>query len=119
MALGRGRRGVDVVVPRVVGSLVPDAHRLAEAAQLILTSDDADGPPLSALTWSGTWVITRQRPAPGERAQPGDLLWVRCREEPDDGSGGVREPRQPRPDPVAVAVDPADAGDDLKCGVGS
>ncbi|MEO6881946.1 MAG: hypothetical protein ABI181_13510 [Mycobacteriaceae bacterium] len=119
MARGRGRQGADVVVPRVVGHLVSDAREVAEAAQLVLTSDDADGPPLSTLTWSGTSVVTRQRPAPGELAQPGDLLWVRCREEPDDGSGGVREPRHPRPDPVAVAVDPADAGDDMKCGVGA
>lgn len=119
MALGRGRRGRGVVVPRVVGHLVSDARDMADAVELVLASDDADGPPLEALTWAGVWVVTRQRPAPGEPAQPGDLLRVRYREEPDDGRGGVREPRHPRPHPVGVAVDPAEAGDDTRCGVGA
>lgn len=93
-------------VPEVVGMEVQVARRLVNASDLFLEHPDADGRPLA----SG--VIVRQVPLPGTVVQRFTPIkaWVRdAMPEPDffrdprgwdddDGpSGGVREPRRPRP----------------------
>jgi beta-lactam-binding protein with PASTA domain len=111
MKPGRGvfRRGV--VVPDVLGMTVPEAREAAQRAGLILTALDPDGPPMSMLAGPGWWVVTSQSPRPGEHARRRDALAVRAQERPDDGFGGVREPRRPRPDPISLHAEPDLAGE--------
>ena len=52
-------------VPDLVGLTVSAARVRAREAGLTIATADPDGPPLSAYTWPGRYVITGQRPAPG------------------------------------------------------
>lgn len=96
----RRRRPADLVsVPDVVGLTVRAGLRVAGEAGVALVAPDPDGPPLRALTWPGVFVVTEQRPAPGTRVHRWDSVVVRCRAGAEGGPAGVREPRQPLPDP--------------------
>lgn len=85
-----------VVVPNLVGLPVHEARGLANDSNLVLTSGAPDGPPLASLTWSGYWVVTAQRPGPGEVVPTGSWVVI---EFIDLGGGeaGDREPRFPYP----------------------
>ncbi|MEV4555437.1 PASTA domain-containing protein [Kitasatospora sp. NPDC049285] len=74
----------EVTVPDVVGLLVPRARTLARQAGVVITAPDPDGPPLSALTWPGTWRVTAQSPAAGTRMRRRGSLAVECERLPDD-----------------------------------
>ena len=61
MSDGRGQ----VITPDVVGMLVEDARKAAQAACLVLAPFDPDGPPLGARTWHLFATVTSQVPPPG------------------------------------------------------
>jgi hypothetical protein len=54
-----------VMVPKLVGMTVADARQAGHRARLVVVSANVDGPPLGALTWPGTWIVTSQRPEAG------------------------------------------------------
>ena len=83
----------DVVVPDVVGMVVDEARAVADTAGVVLAQPDADGPPLSALTWRLPAVVTSQDPPAGTPTRRHASVVVTWSSEP----GGVREPRRPVP----------------------
>ncbi len=97
----------EVVVPDVIGMLVDEARSVAEAAGVVLAPPDADGPPLSALTWRLPVIVTSQDPPAGTSIRRHGSVVVTW----DSRTSGVREPRRPlprsRPD-----VAERDTGDD-------
>ncbi|MFI9006351.1 PASTA domain-containing protein [Actinosynnema sp. NPDC053489] len=70
-------------VPLLVGLTVPDARALGQEAGVVVTSRDIDGPPLGALTWPGTWVVTAQEPAAGTPVRRGAVVMVDFEQVPD------------------------------------
>ncbi|TCO46452.1 PASTA domain-containing protein [Actinocrispum wychmicini] len=92
-----------VVVPDVVGLPVVVGRQVCTDAGLALAQPDPDGPPLGALTWPGTYVITAQDPPPGTTLYRWDSVRVRFR--PVGGDAGVREPRRPSPEPRTLAAE--------------
>jgi hypothetical protein len=54
-----------VAVPSLVSMTVGEARSAGHHSGVVVTSADADGPPLGALTWPGTWIVTAQRPIAG------------------------------------------------------
>jgi hypothetical protein len=95
-----------VEVPDFVGFTVRIARRLGHESGLVVTGPDPDGPPLGALTWPGTWIVTSQDPAAGKRIERGEQVVVRFEfEEERDGGGpaAVREPRRPSPSPLSAS----------------
>jgi beta-lactam-binding protein with PASTA domain len=70
-------------VPDLVGMVVREARSVGHRAGLVVTSADLDGPPLGALTWPGTWVVTAQRPAAGTRLARWDVVVIEFEEMPD------------------------------------
>jgi hypothetical protein len=99
-------------VPDVVGLTVTAAYQVATDRGLKLAAADPDGPPLSALTGHGVWLITDQQPAAGSRMRRKGSMVVVCEQAPDDLAGD-REPRRPLPrlDGLNAELDPT-AGDD-------
>lgn len=91
------RRRSTVKVPNLIGTSVDVARKLLREKGLVAASPDPDGPPLGALDWSDG-VVLDQSPEAGAKVPPGWVvrLWV---ERGGGGSGGVREPRRPLPDP--------------------
>ncbi|HYQ63382.1 PASTA domain-containing protein [Actinophytocola sp.] len=87
------RRRATVIVPNVVGMSWSAARELLRANQLV--GVDADGP---ALTSDGA-PVADQSPESGAVVPPGSsiTLWLSR----GGGGSGVREPRRPRPDPLA------------------
>lgn len=67
-------------VPDLVGMIVWDARRKGHEAGLVVISADPDGPPLGALTWPGTWIVTAQRPVPGTRLRRWDTVVIEFEE---------------------------------------
>jgi hypothetical protein len=57
--------GGQVITPDVVGMVVEDARRVAQATCLVLVPFDPDAPPLGALTWQLFATVTTQIPPPG------------------------------------------------------
>jgi beta-lactam-binding protein with PASTA domain len=84
------------VVPYVVGKPWDDARHILQKASLVAVGPDPDGPPLGATGWPNG-VVTDQSPESGAKVPPGSpvTLWL----ESGGGSGGVREPRRPNPEP--------------------
>ena len=74
-------------VPQLVGMLVREARAAGHRAGVVVTSADLDGPPLGALTWPGTWVVTAQRPVAGTRLARWDNVVIEFEELPGDTSG--------------------------------
>ena len=56
-----------VTVPLLTALTVHEARRVGHESGVVVTSADADGPPLGARTWPGTWIVTAQRPAAGSQ----------------------------------------------------
>ena len=71
-----------VMVPMLVGMTVVDARQVGHRAGLVVVSADVDGPPLGALTWPGTWIVTTQRPAAGTWLPRWDNVVIEFRELP-------------------------------------
>lgn len=100
-----------VVVPAVLGMRVRDAQEVAHAAGLTLAQPDPDGPPISALTWSSDFWVTKQTPTPDARAWRWDSIVVEWSKQPDGGAG-VRDPGRPcPPDNTLVANLPLPTGE--------
>ena len=91
-------------VPDFVGLTVRAARRLGHENGFVVTGPDPDGPPLGALTWPGTWIVTSQDPSAGTRLARGERVVVLFEEQRDPGGGtaGVREPRRPSPSPLSA-----------------
>lgn len=83
----------EVIVPDVVGELVDDARRVAQTVGVVLAQPDADGAPLSALTWRLPVAVTSQSPQAGTVVRRHDSVVVTWA----SGWSGVREPRRPMP----------------------
>ena len=97
-----------VEVPDLVGLRVQDARNLGHQHGIVVTGRDLDGPPLGALTWPGTWIVTGQQPAAGQRIRRNSTVTITFTKHPDDGDAGDREPREPLPRPQTrqAAIDP-------------
>ncbi|WP_253771272.1 PASTA domain-containing protein [Goodfellowiella coeruleoviolacea] len=91
-------------VPDLVGLGVRVARQVGHDTGLVVTSADLDGPPLGALTWPGTWVVTDQRPAPGQLVTRGTVVTISFQEQPPDNGSGDREPRRPLPRPDTASA---------------
>ena len=87
---------VEVAVPDLVGLEVRQARGVADSFDLFITSGNPDGPPISALTWPGRWVVTAQRPSPRTVVPRASWILV-VFEERGGGQAGDREPRVPDP----------------------
>lgn len=106
-------------VPDVVGLTVSAAYQVATDHGLKLAAADPDGPPLSALTWPGVWLITDQQPAAGAVLRRRGSMVVGFVRAPDDLAGD-REPRRPLPrlDGHNAELDPAAGGDPVALDLG-
>jgi hypothetical protein len=78
---GGGESG-QVMVPMLVGMTVVDARQAGHRAGLVVVSADVDGPPLGALTWPGTWIVTTQQPAAGNWLARWENVVIEFRELP-------------------------------------
>jgi hypothetical protein len=58
-----------VAVPSLIGMTVREARRTGHDSGVVVSSADVDGPPLGALTWPGTWIVTAQHPVAGSRVE--------------------------------------------------
>jgi hypothetical protein len=85
---GRGEPD-QVEVPLLVGMIVAEARQAGHRAGLVVVSADVDGPPLGALTWPGTWMVTAQRPAPGAWLARWDNVVIEFEELPGGGDAGA------------------------------
>lgn len=88
------RRRSSVVVPDVIGMTWEDARLVLIGEGLVAVGADPDAPPVAI--WSRSTVVTDQSPESGANVPAGSpvRLWV------DRGGGsGVREPRNPKPNP--------------------
>jgi len=85
MERGGKRAAAQSEVPDLVGMLVPAARQAGHRAGVVVTSADIDGPPLGALTWPGTWIVTAQQPAPGTRLSRWDRVVIEFEEVSDTG----------------------------------
>src|SRR5207245_548930 len=92
----RSRRAALVVVPDVTGLEWETAHQVLASARLVAVSADPDGPPIPVLQFNGS-VVVDQKPAAGERREPGSPVTLWFGRGP--GSAGVREPLRPQPSP--------------------
>ena len=99
-------------VPHLVGLTVPEARERGHEAGVVVTSRDVDGPPLGALTWPGTWVVTGQAPAAGARVRRAAVVMIDFEEYPDAGGAGDREPRHPLPRRDELEADPFEGRDE-------
>lgn len=100
-----------VKVPDLVGLLVRAAREVAWDAGLVIASADPDGPPLAALTWPGTWVVTAQHPEPGSMMRYRGSVVVDFETRPPGGESGDREPLRPVPPPAMLRVARGPVGD--------
>jgi beta-lactam-binding protein with PASTA domain len=73
-----------IAVPHLIGLTVPTARRAGHEAGLVVTAADPDGPPLGALTWPGTWLVTAQHPAAGTTLERGDTIAIEFTRQSDD-----------------------------------
>ena len=89
-------------VPGLVGLTVRQAGRVGHEHGFVVIGPDQDGPPLGALTWPGTWLVTAQDPAAGTRRARGDRVVVLFEEVSGGGTAGDREPRRPLPSPLSA-----------------
>jgi hypothetical protein len=94
-----------VEVPNLIGLPVSIARKIGHDAGVVVTTKDLDGPPLGALTWPGTWVVTAQDPATGHLLLRGALVTIEFEKFPDDGRAGDREPRRPMPRPEVLRAE--------------
>jgi beta-lactam-binding protein with PASTA domain len=76
-----------VTVPSLVGMTVPDARMAGHNGGVVVTSANADGPPLGALTWPGTWMVIAQRPLPGSHVERWSTVVIEFSELARDSGG--------------------------------
>jgi PASTA domain len=90
------RRASTVTVPNVVGLEWTKARDVLTSKGLVPINADPDSP---TVTGNDGWIVTDQSPESGARVKAGSLirLWLNR-----DGGAGVREPRRPRPTPIAA-----------------
>jgi transposase-like protein len=95
--VGKRRRST-VTVPNVVGMPLDEAVRALAERGLLAIGPDPDGPPLTSQVRPEV-IVSDQAPEPGSKvpARSWVRLWLR-----GGGPGGVREPRNPPPDPKAL-----------------
>lgn len=96
------------VVPDVVGLAFDDARAVLFRAHLVAVGPDPDGPRPGELGWP-RGVVVEQDPKAGATLPHGSpvTLWL------DRGGGaGDREPRRPRPSPLAARELPDDLPDE-------
>jgi hypothetical protein len=98
----------DAEVPHLVGLTALQARKTGHDAGVVVISHDADGPPLGALTWPGTWIVTAQDPTAGRRVCRGATVVIDFEEYPDAGGAGDREPRNPLPRRDELKADPVE-----------
>lgn len=104
--MSQSERGADQVeAPDLVGLTVPIARRVGHDSGIVVIGPDLDGPPLGALAWPGTWIVTAQDPSPGHRVPRGATVTIEFEKFRDDGDAGDREPRRPLPQPQAVQAE--------------
>jgi hypothetical protein len=96
-------------VPDVVGLEMRAARKKGSAAGVTLTAADPDGPPLGALTWPGTFIVTGQRPGPGTRIRRWGSVVVDFEPWHRGDDAGDREPRTPLPPPGALRAEADEA----------
>ncbi len=84
-----------VRVPSLVGMTVPDARSVGHDNGVVVTSANVDGPPLGALTWPGTWMVTAQRPVAGSHVERWSRVIIEFREVPGGDDADDREPGEP------------------------
>lgn len=103
--LGRASRQRFVRVPHVVGKTVEQAHNILDEHGLLAVSADPDGPPPAVLQL-GQLVVSGQNPDHGAKVPVGTAvkLWTER-----GGGSGVREPRRPKPTPLAERELPDEA----------
>lgn len=103
--LGRASRQRFVKVPHVVGKTVEQAHNILDEHGLLAVSADPDGPPPAVLQL-GQLVVSGQNPDHGAKVPVGTAvtLWTER-----GGGSGVREPRRPKPTPLAEREWPDEA----------
>jgi beta-lactam-binding protein with PASTA domain len=77
-------------VPNLIGMAVREARSLGQDSGVMVTSADMDGPPLSALTWPGTWIVTGQHPSAGSHVDRWSTVVVEFEEL--RGAGATDEP---------------------------
>lgn len=94
-----------VTVPLLVGLTVREARKAGHDSRVVVTSADLDGPPLGALTWPGTWIVTAQRPIAGSHVEPGSTVIIEFEERPGGGGPGDCEPRAPFPEPPMMRAE--------------
>ncbi len=102
------RRRSTVVVPNVIGRTFDDARKALHELSLVGIGPDPDGPPPEAIGRPDA-VVVDQSPESGAVVPPGTsvTLWVER-----GGGSGVREPRQPEPEPrlgIAMQDEPTSA----------
>jgi hypothetical protein len=105
-----------VAVPCLVGMTVSEAWNAGHRSGVVVTSADADGPPLPALTWPGTWIVVGQRPIPGSHVERWSTVAIDFEALPGGGGAGDREPRVPSPEPPAMRAErdePGESGEDM------
>jgi hypothetical protein len=105
----RGWLPDEVIVPNVLGMLVDDARRVAQAAGVVLAQPDPDGPPLSGLTWRLSVFVHSQAPQAGSVVRRHESVVVTWG--PDEN--GVREPRRPHPKAMTGFEEASDAHGEL------
>lgn len=98
------RHVTGTVVPELAGLLIADACEAGQAAGLVVTSEDLDGPPLAVLTWPGVWLVEGQTPRAGGQVDRGSVVRIRFRHVGGD-EGGVRAPRSSSPDLGALSAE--------------
>jgi hypothetical protein len=100
----------EVKVPNLIGLTATTARDVAVKAGLVITAEDPDGPPFSALTWHGIWLVTAQHPAAGTAMRRYGSVVVDFRAVPGNEAGD-REPRFPLP-PLDVLGGERDLAED-------
>ena len=97
-----------VTVPLLVGMTAREARNVGHDSGVVVTSADVDGPPLGALTWPGTWIVTAQRPTAGSHVERWSTVVIEFEERPGGGGAGDREPRAPLPEPPMMRAERGD-----------
>lgn len=97
-----------MLVPSVVVLTILAGGRVANAAEVVLSQVDADGPPLRVMLWphESQYVITSQSPEAGALVRRYETVVVTFDKIESQGpdAAGVREPRRPSPSPGGVQV---------------
>lgn len=92
-------------MPSVVGLTLSAARDVAQQAGVVLAQPDPEGPPLAALSWRRTCVVTSQDPAAGTQVTRWTGVAVTYGDLEDAAPAAVR-PLQPVPRLPPARLDP-------------